>query len=633
MTTAFTVFETGILLLFCAALTVCAATATYTETFDPGTAPDQMMEGILGLGDDGPWSGRVDNARYILENRSDPYAVTYYYFVPAQTFSRGPVDVSVDIGGNFRAGEYHSGAGLIYGFDEQRRTYYAFVIMENGQYGFFERDAEGFQERISGTHGAIRREGSNTLSIQSGADGFSLRVNGSKVADYGSSQRGRGVGLLALGKGTYEFDNFTMRASGTRQPSPSEPENVPDRPQDEQDIDNSDERHGLLLEGTGVREIATTDAAGAVLCLELDHERSARQALRNALPQFRRCFRNRFQASAAAGDQEDRDAQVLFRAEHNNTPVAGMLMVYRTARGCAAVCVFDTPDRIARNLGQMMDFAARELPPPFVSPPRPTPRMRRVSLPDGSGTMSLPDGWHITGGQGGAVDAIGQDGSQANLGIAIAVFTPQQANSIRQMVGHTDGVFIGQYSDPVQALQQLFPQFPAQQPQQLARIIETMPTPWPQGQAAFIHFEWQKRQQPYQSLALVGTMPGPAQWMFYLSAVSAPSHLFEQNLPTLMEIWKSWKVADHVLKGRLNKAAQTMRSISGIINRTYQNRQRTLDRVADDWTEVIRGSTYVRDTRLGELHEAPLHDIDKMVDGLNEAAGYQRYQHIPLRDL
>jgi hypothetical protein len=50
------------------------------------------------------------------------------------------------------------------------------------------------------------------------------------------------------------------------------------------------------------------------------------------------------------------------------------------------------------------------------------------------------------------------------------------------------------------------------------------------------------------------------QWYYYNSIVSAPSERFEQELPTLWEIWKSWSVNPAVFRERMDAALRSVRA-------------------------------------------------------------------------
>jgi hypothetical protein len=169
------------------------------------------------------------------------------------------------------------------------------------------------------------------------------------------------------------------------------------------------------------------------------------------------------------------------------------------------------------------------------------------------------------------------------------------------------------------------------------RIVDHAPTEFPTGQAAYIDFEWEKPAvapgRTYRSLALVVTMPSYGQWTYYTSMVSAPTEQFAARLPTLMRIWGSYQISGQLVRERLERARTSIQEIDAIIDQTYAARQASEDRIAANWTAVIRDQTRVEDTRVGERYEVPLSAVDDLVRLLNDASGYARYRHIPLRDL
>lgn len=166
------------------------------------------------------------------------------------------------------------------------------------------------------------------------------------------------------------------------------------------------------------------------------------------------------------------------------------------------------------------------------------------------------------------------------------------------------------------------------------RLIDRAPVAWPTGKAAYLHVEYQAaaagKSVKCQSLALVCMSPLPdGSWFFYVSSVTALAESFARSLPVLLDVYKSWKVEDHVFQERLQGALRSMRETSRIINEGYASRQRVLSRAMDDWAEYMRGTSVVRDHRFGEHHEL----ASTYVDRLNQREGYPRYEIIPLKEL
>jgi hypothetical protein len=379
------------------------------------------------------------------------------------------------------------------------------------------------------------------------------------------------------------------------------------------------------------------NAAGGQLLVDkgASRERSARRLIGRAFDRFAGYFDQRPTPISAFGDRQDSEAQVMFRASLDGVPIQGLAVAAVGADTALTALAFDELDRAVQTVSEMMPALGRLL-PQSRSVRAAAVRWRQVPIRDGSGTLDLPMGWNIVAAINSMVDIAGPDGSYINLGINVPVLTPESAMTFWQMPGASQSMLVtARYSDPLTALQEIFPQVNRQNPRYVTRIIEHAPVPWQNGQAAFIHFESQSPEggTPQESLTLLIMMPGYGQWTYYFSMVSAPTGLFDQNLPTMVRIWHSWKVSDHVFRERMKGAMESMREISRIIDQSHADRQASFDRTTADWTEVFRDQTQVRDTQIGDYHEVPLSQLDDILRGMNEAAGYERYEHLPLRDL
>ena len=148
---------------------VSALAGEYTETFDAGKDPKSVFAGLLTIGQDDIWKGRLENGAYILSNDVDEGAVHFHYLgeIPGQTQGSKDVSnstVSVDVGGQFA--NNISGAGLIFRYDAKRKFYYALLMKRNGAYSFIKRDANGFNETMSGTSGDAQGRKTNRLTIK-----------------------------------------------------------------------------------------------------------------------------------------------------------------------------------------------------------------------------------------------------------------------------------------------------------------------------------------------------------------------------------------------------------------------------------------------------------------------------------
>jgi hypothetical protein len=349
----------------------------------------------------------------------------------------------------------------------------------------------------------------------------------------------------------------------------------------------------------------------------------------------------------AIGDNQGTEIQVLFQARRNRIPLMGMLIAVSAGGEAATGVAYDEATRFRRTMPVLMQTAAGRLPTP-PQPPAAAPKLQQTMLPDRSGTIGLPPGWQIGGAHEGTVDALGPDGSSLSFGAHGTALTPEAAAQGFNTTGLPPPAEIPviPFTDPVTAFQAFWEQSPRMiaraigrtlPAQHVTRVIEHHPQAWPGGQAEMMDVEWVLEDNPparYRSLVLFGMQPTPmGSWTYYLSLVSAPTERFQQNLPTLLAIWNSWQVAAHVHQRRIDQAIADMREVGQIIDQVHARRQASYDAINADWTEYIRGTTTVRDSVVGEVHDVPLYDIERLVESLNDAAGYERYQHVPLRDL
>ena len=186
--------------------------AEYRETFDEGRDPAQILAGTLLIGDDGVWSGALEEGAYRLSNPGKDGAVRYYHVgFSSQVASgtAGRTEVAVDVAGQFDGRA--AGAGLLYRFDPKARTYYAFVVMDDGVYSLLERSANGLRRVASGDNAAIKPAGVNSLLARLENGKAELFVNGTRIVGHstGSSAAGE-AGIIAIDRGSYRFDNFRL---------------------------------------------------------------------------------------------------------------------------------------------------------------------------------------------------------------------------------------------------------------------------------------------------------------------------------------------------------------------------------------------------------------------------------------
>ncbi len=385
--------------------------------------------------------------------------------------------------------------------------------------------------------------------------------------------------------------------------------------------------------------IMASEGIGRAMVAQRDEVRSARVMLLGVIADLSHYFDQKPAVTNAFAEKDERTAGAAFRASLKGKGVKGTIFTSVGAKGGTAAIIYDADDAPPHNFARLAAAlpTVREV------------QWNDVRIPDGSGTLRLPSDYKITGFANGAVDVAGPDGQMIDLGIACPVLTPEAIQAfVQQQLAlgirpQAPQVPVAPYTDPVKAVENLVPvlsklgEARGELPYRLEKIVESAPLPWPNGQAANIHLIVEIGRGDHiihqHSLATVATMPiGGGQWLYYFSQVSAPDGIFQRDLTTMIQIWASWKVDAAVLQARLQKAMETMRETHEIWRRSNEYAQRVYDRAVADFDEVIRGYRTVEDTLTGERRDADLGWVDRVVDKLNEKAGYERYKQIPLRD-
>lgn len=186
------------------------AAPAYIESFEDPNRTGSLAR-VLPMGSTGSWTGSIAGGAYVLDNPNDAAAVKYGYVTQLPGLGSAPSSaaVSVDVSAEF--GSALSGAGLLYMFDPQRRTYWAFVLQRDGRHALFKRDSKGLQLVLAGRSATTRQDGVNRLTVQPAHGGVQLLVNGEPVGKASSPEiSGSGVGLVAMGTGRFRFDDFSV---------------------------------------------------------------------------------------------------------------------------------------------------------------------------------------------------------------------------------------------------------------------------------------------------------------------------------------------------------------------------------------------------------------------------------------
>lgn len=185
------------------AITMCLAVLPVK-----GAALDMgPLSQYIQTGAQGSWEIFDEGGAAIFRNQRGEGDITFYY-VGSPPEVEGRREITVNMG--VIEGDDSSQAGLIYGYQENPRSYFIFTVSGTGTVRLNERTPQGWEERMSSTIGGL--DPSNvTLSIIENGNEISLLVNGRGGTSIGNDRIGRGgVGIVAAGIGTYGFKGFDV---------------------------------------------------------------------------------------------------------------------------------------------------------------------------------------------------------------------------------------------------------------------------------------------------------------------------------------------------------------------------------------------------------------------------------------
>jgi len=252
----------------------------------------------------------------------------------------------------------------------------------------------------------------------------------------------------------------------------------------------------------------------------------------------------------------------------------------------------------------------------------------------GNNRVRMPRGWEITFYNESTISGKGPQGSFV-FGFCVPVRYPGLFDGNMQQ----GNLVISNYHSPVSALVNVYPDI-------LAGVLRMYNQPVPSmhlnvykhchavapagAEAKYIYYRATYNGESSDELALVWTSPagGVNAWQYYQSTVSAPAGKLGTNLPVLLEIWRSWEVNPQVFQRRINQAIRDMNIATETIQEVNESRNRSMHNSSLEWDECIRGYGYILDKDTDTYSEFDLHDIPEVVDGLNEAAGTDRFRKV-----
>ncbi|HEX8179478.1 MAG TPA: TIR domain-containing protein [Pyrinomonadaceae bacterium] len=156
------------------------------------------------------WLSTITGGAYMLINSVDPKAVRYKYLrINDEDMSEAPVSVEVKV--KLSKKDFLSGAGLIYRFDRESKNYYVFMLSGENKFAFYLRSNGVYTPLYSGRSNVIQPDQFNKIAINSSGTSFDLYINDSFIKAIKDSGLMKGdVGIIAMGKGEFSFDNLAI---------------------------------------------------------------------------------------------------------------------------------------------------------------------------------------------------------------------------------------------------------------------------------------------------------------------------------------------------------------------------------------------------------------------------------------
>lgn len=187
------------------------AASGYHEPFT-GTDPSSTFGGVLDVGSDGTWTGALTGSAYRLSNAVDAGAVRYYYLMglpgEAGPLAQGTIGVTLGVA---PGGGGLSAAGLVFDVDPNTGHYLAFVLTSTG-YAVLQRGGAGLELLVDEPLETVRPDGRNRLELRAFGASVEVVVNGeTAVTLNGERPFDGGVGIMAVGAGTFEYQDFHYR--------------------------------------------------------------------------------------------------------------------------------------------------------------------------------------------------------------------------------------------------------------------------------------------------------------------------------------------------------------------------------------------------------------------------------------
>lgn len=166
-------------------------------------------------------------------------------------------------------------------------------------------------------------------------------------------------------------------------------------------------------------------------------------------------------------------------------------------------------------------------------------KLKRTTFEDRTGSVGLPAGWDIESAYRGQVQVGSGKGDYVMIGMPWTVLKPDRLQDLPA----AGTVANARPGDLTRALAEVLAK------NNRARLISVRSRRGPSivagAPGAYLMYEFETGGVRYSALGYFTTLdygPSSPSWQLYGSAVFCPKPRFTKSLPTMMAIWKSWRV-------------------------------------------------------------------------------------------
>jgi len=345
---------------------------------------------------------------------------------------------------------------------------------------------------------------------------------------------------------------------------------------------------------------------------------------------------------------------------HGGGKIAGLVIVAMQGGQPTAAVIYDEAQRFGttanlmmKKLNEVWHTGPAKASASSAGSEGPAAPLHQTAFPDNSGSIGLPEGWHITTGQQGTVRAAGPANEFLVIGMYVPVMDPNNPQQRQMMQMETQGGRIplpGMYvaapygMEPFKLLQTISAQLHAKQRQQPA-AIELIDIQKQANNCNLINAHIDQHDGKgvmYSTIYMCVLQPFmPGTYAVTINQVALSEAQLAKEKPTLHAIFQSYRTNDAVINAEAKQNIDNIHAIGerakiqadaahaawDIHQQAYQNQQDSQDRNNQAFSNYLRDETVIQDSQRNERGTVYNQYADALVK-----ADPNRYQYVPTQD-